>query len=226
MALTSPFPRGIAFAERTQGAGGSPPLAPGEAEALGPATAPRRHVQFALGRACAREALRQLGAGGDIAIGRAADRRPLWPEGYVGSITHSHEHAAAAAASVNRYRGLGIDLERTRAPSDGLLERICRPEERAAIAALDDALRAIAFTAMFAAKESVYKAVNPLTGVYLGFHDARVAFAGDPWDGTGGAFTFTLLKDSGPDFPVGHAGQGAWRLEGAWVLAGVWLPVP
>jgi 4'-phosphopantetheinyl transferase EntD len=227
MPLASPFPSLIAFALLGPLPGAPPPLTPEEEQALGPATSARRRAQFALGRACARAALRALGVPEPLSVGRGANRQPVWPQGIVGSITHSHDQAAAAAARGDRYRGIGIDLEQARLPSSPLLHRVCRPPERERLEALGEDRLRIAFTAVFAAKESVYKALHPLTGVYLGFQDAEIEFAptADGWTG-GGAFTWKLEKDSGPGFPPGSKGQGAWRRQGDWVLAGVWIDAP
>jgi 4'-phosphopantetheinyl transferase EntD len=227
--MISPFPDNVAFVAREAAPGDAEPPPPEEAALLADAGSPTRRRQFALGRACAREALRQLGGPGAAAIGRAQGRIPRWPTGFVGSISHSRQRAAAAAAHARDYLGLGVDLERARAPSPALLRRILRPAERAALAALSGDPLAAAFTALFAAKEALYKAVNPITGVYLGFQDAEVEFPpGTDWlgsgaAGSGGPLAWRLLKDSGPRFPGGFPGSGAWRRDGAWIVAAVWI---
>ncbi len=223
--MDSPFPAAVAFVQRHQLPEGPLLPRPEEEKALGDAGSPRRRAQFALGRACAREALARLGVPGDVAIGRTAGRLPRWPAGYVGSITHSHDRAAAAVALAAAYRNVGVDLERLRSPSAALLERITRPAERETLRALPAPQLPLAFTALFAAKESLYKAVNPLTGIYLGFGDAEVRFApATDWRGNAGAFAWSLHKDCGAGFPSGAGGQGAWRRNADWVAAGVWIP--
>jgi 4'-phosphopantetheinyl transferase EntD len=224
--MNSPFPADIAFVwlEGATGSSRVEALSPGEHTLAAAMGAPRRKEQFALGRACAREALRRLGAPPPAEVLRGPGRQPRWPEGYVGSITHSAGRAAAAAAQARAYRGVGIDLERLRQPSAGLLARIARPPERAALEALPPLLLAAALVALFSAKEALYKAANPLTGVYLGFQDAAVRFApGTAWDGAGGDFAWIVLKDCGPGFPSGTGGVGRWLRQGDWVLSGAWL---
>src|SRR4051794_10899097 len=56
--------------------------------------APKRRREFALGRACARAALKGLGHG-DAVIGKSANGAPIWPDGIIGSITHTASYAAA-----------------------------------------------------------------------------------------------------------------------------------
>lgn len=221
--MESPFPGSVAFAWREDFAGAAPGLLPEEEAALGHAASPRRRAQFALGRACARDALRALGLAAPGAIGKGEDRRPVWPDGIVGSITHSHGRAAAAVAPARLYRGIGVDLERIRPPSAALLRRVCRPEERPPFDTLAPEAVALRFTTVFAAKESIYKAVNPLTGVYLGFQDARIEFPPGAALGTGSSFVWRLEKDGGPGFPAGTYGPGAWRRMEKWILAGVWI---
>ncbi len=224
--MESPFPPTMAFVARSQPPGAPPALSPEEEQALGAASSSRRRAQFALGRACAHAALAALEGASTVAIGRGDGRLPQWPLGYVGSITHSHERAAAVVAKAAEFRGVGVDLERVRVPSGALLKRVTRPPERERVLALPEPALPLAFTALFAAKESIYKAVNPLTGVYLGFGDAEVQFSGN-WadDAPGAEIEWTLHKDSGPGFPAGMRGAGAWRRNGEWVVAGVWLPV-
>jgi 4'-phosphopantetheinyl transferase EntD len=223
--MDSPFPSAAAFVERHQPPDGPLPLRPEEQDALGGASSPRRRAQFALGRACARDALLRLGARADVAIGRETGRLPRWPAGYVGSITHSHDRAAAAVALADAFRSLGVDLERTRRPSDALLARVTRPAERETLRALPASELPLAFTALFAAKESLYKAVNPLTGTYLGFGDAEVRFApGTDWRGDGGGFAWSLHKDCGALFPLGAGGAGA--MTGWWPASGFFATAP
>ena len=79
-------------------------------------------------RACAREALAQLGAApAPILPGRRGE--PLWPAGVVGSITHCAGYRAGAVARADE---LIDDRHRRRAPRplpDGRARRIALPEE-------------------------------------------------------------------------------------------------
>lgn len=208
----------------------------------GQASAKRRE-EYALGRACARQALRRIGAwqnGPAPQLPQAtpqlpqaappAGRTPLWPAGLVGSITHSRGRAAAAVAWRHDMRGLGVDLEQLRELSGAMLGRILRPEERRVLEQQPEAVRPALAVIAFSAKESVYKALNPLTGVYLGFQDVRLTVQLDlqppasyalPARGT---LHWTLLKDCGPGYPAGTTGVGAYRVAAPWVLTGVWLP--
>jgi 4'-phosphopantetheinyl transferase EntD len=140
-------------------------LDPVEQAVLGAAVEKRRR-EFVTGRACAREALRALGAPAG-AIGAGARGEPLWPKGVVGSITHCDGFRAAAAAWAADVAALGIDAEPDVPLPDGVFEDIAHGAERAA----PERGRLL-----FSAKEAVYKAWFPLTGRWLGFEDAEVTF--------------------------------------------------
>ena len=145
------------------------PLAPEEAAAVARAI-PKRRRQFASGRHFARKALHEL-AGISPSIGRDARGRPVWPPGFIGSISHSETLAAAVVCS-GPLRGIGIDAEdsqRLRRSHPRLYDRLFTPAERSR-AASDPVHGALTFSA----KEAAYKAVNPLVGRYIGFREVEV----------------------------------------------------
>ena len=221
-AWPSPFPEGVGFAVLRAEAAAS--LLPAERALLGPNAAAGRVRDFALGRAAAHQAMARQGPTGARLSGepvlRAGPRMPRWPAGLVGAITHVEGLAAAAVAEAARYHGLGVDLERWREPGEALLRRILRPEERAVLG------RAAAdwFTPVFSAKECIYKALFPATGVYLGFQDARIDFPPGADAGAGaGVFDWTLLKEGSAVFPAGYRGQGRYRRQGDLVLTALWI---
>ena len=139
--------------------------------------APGRLAEFRHGRYCARSALLRLGAdAGQILIG--ANREPLWPAGIIGSISHAGDTAAAVVAWQAQFAAIGLDLEPAAPLEDALVPRICRPEELAVIAATStnpgEAARRI-----FSMKEAAYKALWPIIGCFLDFHNLEVRLAAD-----------------------------------------------
>ena len=84
-------------------------LMPAEAEALG-AVAPKRLREHAAGRLCAHAALGRLGARGAPLL-NDADRIPRWPEGVVGTISHTRAWCVAAVARASDARAIGVDVE-------------------------------------------------------------------------------------------------------------------
>ena len=127
---------------------------------------------FAHGRYCARQALARLGIE-RAAIGMGESREPLWPDGIVGSITHSADLAAAAVCRDDAFTGLGIDCEDVGRINDAMLKRICLDTELAALAEAGYETRHA--DALFSAKESVYKCIWPVVRRYVGFHEVAVS---------------------------------------------------
>lgn len=136
-----------------------------------------RRAEFFTGRACARAAMRAFELP-DYPI-PSVDRRPLWPDGVVGGITHTRGFVAAAVAAPGALAALGIDVEAGSLSDDAEQKLVLTDAELATLPAHADA-RARAATTMFSAKESAYKALDPeLAGaLHPQFHDVEVALDG------------------------------------------------
>mgnify|MGYP001552160477 FL=1 len=190
----------------------------GDEDALAVRMVPGRRAQFVAGRTLARAALGALGAP-PAAVGRAAGGRPVWPDGFVGTITHCGDGAAgwcaAAVAAAGRCRGLGLDAELDRPLDDPVAALVLTPSEAASIAG-DAGLT----TAFFCAKESLYKALHPLTGVFLDFHDVEVEL-----DPAAGRFSARIRL---ADWPLAAPREVAGRLRRTqgMIVTAVELPLP
>lgn len=144
-------------------------LWPIEAEAVASAVEVRRR-EFAIGRGCARQAMAGLGRPPE-AIPVGSDREPVWPDGLIGSITHTRRLAGAAVAPSGGGRSFGIDFEVAGRVDQSLVGQLLTARERDRYAAAPDAT---APTVIFSAKEAIYKATFPLTRCWLGFEDVEV----------------------------------------------------
>lgn len=159
-----------------------------------------RRADYLAGRLCAREALRKAGcAPGVPATG--AMREPLWPQGMVGSITHTRSYALAVVARQQHCRWLGVDAEEVdpRRASSEAFDLVASAAERQRLLA-QWPLPAQAFTVAFGAKEAFFKAASAAVGRYFDFHDvviAAVAANGSTLD----LQVHTPLSD---EFPRGH----------------------
>jgi 4'-phosphopantetheinyl transferase EntD len=102
------------------------------------------------------------------------NRAPVWPEGVVGSITHCTGYCAAAVGRRGELRALGIDAELNEPLPAGVAQLVCTEAE---VAWTETAPQGGApwQTLIFSAKESVYKAWQPLTGAWLGYLDAELS---------------------------------------------------
>ncbi len=199
------LPAAVAAAEEF----GDPPgaaLFPEEEAVIARAVGQRRR-EFATARACARQALAQLGLPpAPITAGPRGE--PQWPAGVVGSITHCAGYRASAVACARDVLSIGLDAEPDGALPAGVLRRVAAPGEQARLAALAAAQPGVSWDRLlFSAKESAYKAWFPLAHRWLGFLDASIDI--DPDAGT---FSVRLLVD-GP--PV-H-GRPLARLTGRWL---------
>jgi 4'-phosphopantetheinyl transferase EntD len=183
---------------------GQPVPLPAAEEALVAKAAPKRRREFALGRACARDALEKLGQGGAV-IGRGANGAPLWPRGITGSITHTKDYAAAVVGDAQRFRGIGVDAERVGGVTQDLWPRLFDDAEHAHLMGLDEAERPFIATLIFSAKEACYKAWGGIGG--LAFRDIRVTAASD---------RFTAVR-------AGQVLQGRYAVDGDLMLTAVWF---
>jgi 4'-phosphopantetheinyl transferase EntD len=182
-------------------------LFPVEAAAVERAVEKRRR-EFGMGRTYARRALATLGCPpGPIPVG--SDRSAVWPEGFVGSISHSRRLCAAIAARSNRYAGLGLDLEDD-APIDdeGVRAQICRPEE-----ARDGVDRT---KLLFVIKEAVFKAYYPESGAFLEFADVSVTL-----DPARRSFVAALVRPELPRLAGRAAFAGGFRCVDGHIIAAV-----
>jgi len=145
-------------------------IAPGDEAAFPDPTEPvvRRRASGAA-RLAARAALAALGGPSDAPLARALGGFARWPAGYVGSLAHDADIAVAVAARADAAAALGVDVEPAEPLPPDVAEIALLPGERRA-AARDLRLG----RAVFAAKEAVYKAINPLDGTPLEYEDIEI----------------------------------------------------
>ena len=181
-------------------------LRPEESAALGEVS-DVRSLQFSSGRRAAHRAIAQLQVE-DRAIGRN-ERLPVWPPGTQGSISHSDTLAGAAIGPSETYLGIGIDLVPISAVSDKVAQRLLLEPELKWVREMGSGDWR---TALFSAKESVYKAVNPVVGEYLGFRDVTVSVVPDALE------FFAATLESRESSEIVDAGHGfIHRVEGHWL---------
>ncbi len=191
---------GDACVAELRGPGDPKLLLPAEAEFLGRSVA-QRAQEFAAGRVCARRALADLGYE-HFAVKRGADRQPIWPQGVVGSITHTAGFCAAVVAPGGTTAAIGLDSEVAGGTPPGGTSRdgvkphlwpsICIASEIEWLRTLPEPQRVAAATLLFSAKEAFYKCQYPLTQERLGFHDARVEV--HDWGRQFGSFSISAAR--------------------------------
>ncbi len=139
---------------------------------------PKRRAEFTTVRACARDALAELG-GPCVALVPNADRSPRWPAGFVGSLSHSPTLCAAVVARADDASSLGLDLELDGPLEPALFATVCAPAERRALAAMPPAAAALHAKRLFSAKEAFYKCQYPLTGAFLSCAQVELTFGAE-----------------------------------------------
>ena len=128
-----------------------------------------RCQEFSAGRHVAHEALKFYGII-NKAI-RSENRRPIWPEGVCGSISHTKSLATAIVSNTVATLGVGIDIEPVTSVSQKVAERILLDPEKDRVS---DMVSMEWRTAFFSAKEAIYKAVSSVTNECLAFQDVLV----------------------------------------------------
>jgi 4'-phosphopantetheinyl transferase EntD len=212
------FPAGVAAAEFRL---------PGDASLLDPAEAvlvaramPKRIGEFAAGRLCARSALARFGIE-RFALRAGVDRQPIWPEGIVGSITHTAGFCAAVVGPGARFAALGLDTESADSVRPELWRSICGATEIDWIESLPSPTRASAATLVFSAKEAFYKCQYPCTGERLSFHDVEVRPT--DWGAERGHFTILARNPRARFAAFAGALRAAYRFHDPFVSTGVAL---
>jgi enterobactin synthetase component D len=136
----------------------------------------KRQAEFIAGRICARSILDAYGQGKHV-VAVGTHREPLWPAGFLGSITHSGLYAAAIACPAQGIAGIGIDIETIikGEARQAMMDMVVNAEEAeylrrmAGTVSFDSLL-----TLVFSAKESFFKAAFPQVKAYFDFDAVKV----------------------------------------------------
>ena len=196
-----------------------PPSVFGEESAYLEAMKDSRRREFSHGRAAARSALHRLGVPPGP-IPRDAQRVPVWPEGFVGSITHCDGFIAAAVAPTSRVLGLGIDAECIGRVDHELTRSICTPTEEARLMGFNQTAKLDWRTLVFSAKESFYKAWYPSTRTPLGFTEVELMLQPDE-----STFVITVGSEKAGLAPWGATATGKYVVGERHIVTGVVVPV-
>lgn len=182
----------------------------------------KRKAEFIAGRYCARTALAQLDdhsdtANEDVAIGIGASREPLWPQGFVGSITHTQGYASAVVAHQHKVRALGVDSEAWIEPgrAGNISQQILTPRESHAGHMHLLGSQQHYLTLVFSAKESLFKCLFPVVHRFFDFHAAIIIPLSS--ERARGEFRFELQEDLSAEFRAGYSGHGSFAMDAACV---------
>jgi 4'-phosphopantetheinyl transferase EntD len=180
----------------------------------------KRRNEFITVRYCAREALGELGVA-PVPILKGEKGEPCWPDGIVGSLTHTEGFRGAAVARHDAVRSLGIDAEPHDVLPEGVLDAITLPEERIELQAMPAGLHWDRI--LFCAKEATYKAWFPVTHRWLGFEDAHITFDVDETGTSGGFFSRILIDPAAESGPPLESLSGRWSVRDGLALTAIVL---
>lgn len=166
----------------------------------------KREIELATGRSAAKQALAGVGVEGFIVL-KGDKGEPLWPDGIVGSISHTQGVCIASASNADGLLGLGVDVEAQRVLRPDIQRVICREEELSLHWHADTELAKLI---LFSAKESLYKALYPSQQRFIGFKEVAVEFDGEL------GFVATLVDE-------GVVCSGACRVVDGFVVSVAWL---
>jgi enterobactin synthetase component D len=133
----------------------------------------KRRLNFIGGRFCAESALERIGFAGAV-VQRDALGAPIWPDGTVGSITHTDQFAYAVVSRSVQTGNVGIDSEDIF--SDSVLTDVrsmcCTGNENLNL--FNSTNSNVVGTIIFSVKESLYKSIHPIVKRFVDFSEVEI----------------------------------------------------
>jgi len=158
----------------------------------------KRQQEFIAGRILARRAWKGLGFPDHVLL--ADDQRcPIWPEGIVGSISHSDYYCGAVVGASSSYRSIGFDIEQIAAMNFSLWPIFCTHNEQRMLHKLPALKQQEQAALIFSAKESIYKCHFQIHRFVFRFHDIEII-----WNRKHSRFSFSILNKAIPPMPSSH----------------------
>lgn len=178
----------------------------------------KRQAEFLAGRLLARAAISCLG-GPDGTISQS-DRMPVWPIGWSGSISHCDTRCFCLVKHSETFL-CGADVERC--PTGETLEAIWSEtltnRDKWFLSRYPEPKRRHLTTAVFSAKETLFKALYPSVRAFFGFSAASLGSAP-----SGSLIRLRLNRDLNQSFPQNACFDIRLRLDHAHVLT--WIAQP
>lgn len=137
-------------------------------------------------------------------------RMPVFPKGFVGSISHTGNVAVAAVTSCETIRSIGIDIEPLISEeSYAVIKRQILTEYELSLFPHFSLTKNEALTMIFSAKESLYKLLYPMVKRFFDFSVAQVTSIENEhgWS----RFSIQLIDSLNPYFSQGDIFQGWYK---------------
>jgi len=133
----------------------------------------KRKFEFSTGRWCAKQLLSKHGII-DTAILSGENREPIWPDNFVGSISHCKDQCGAVIADKSVIKSIGFDVETKRKLKHNIARVVCTDLEKDWLNKQEPQLFDDLVLLLFSLKESIYKCVFQHQKVKLGFKGCSV----------------------------------------------------
>lgn len=134
--------------------------------------------RFTRGRRCARKALEFYGYVEDFDILKDSSGGPIWPEDYVGSISHCDNGSVAAVGRIKDISKIGIDVAHLSVLNKKDYSTFLSEAELALMEAIPGDFQSIAAHILFSFKESCFKAFSK-DNLFSDFTKVHLQFAFD-----------------------------------------------
>lgn len=169
----------------------------------------KRRAEFVAGRYLARKALTALGSD-ETTVGIGSNRTPIWPEPFIGSISHSDNFVICAVVNKNDVKKIGIDVENILTPkvATEIVSSILIEAEYDLVGSRINPTPVV-LTIIFSAKESLFKALYPEVGHYFDFNVAQLKEINFET----GIFSIQLVQQLSPALPLNSVFEGTFEIS-------------
>jgi 4'-phosphopantetheinyl transferase EntD len=133
----------------------------------------KRQHEFSTGRFCAKNVFAAYGMT-NVQLLRNDHREPIWPNGFVGSISHCKDICGAYIAKKTNLKALGFDIENIRPLKQDITDLICTAQEKSLLAKEISLPYHALLILLFSLKEAIFKCVFADQKIRIGFHDCSI----------------------------------------------------
>lgn len=134
-----------------------------------------RLKEFFTGRALAKKGLKAWGCE-NLQVLRGPDGEPLWPDGFIGSISHCKSVVGAAIGKSDQIKSIGIDIEKIGKVKKDIWNSVFTENEQCFVNKLNPGEQLKYTVLYFSLKEAFYKMQYPLTKEKMWFTDVEFTF--------------------------------------------------
>jgi enterobactin synthetase component D len=175
---------------------------------------PQRYNEFLAGRYCIHKAMNL-----NSLVGISEKGTPNWPKGYCGSLTHSNGYVSVTIGKTENFKSIGRDSETifNKKTAQSLEKLILNSKElKVNKMGYEEFL-----TLVYSAKESLFKALNPLTGTFFEFLDVEIF----NYCAENRSFMLKLNKNLNKDYQTGTIFKGHFEFKLGFVHTALLVPL-